>query len=423
MKIVARGILLILLVIFLLPVTSVLAAPNPHLFTGDVSIDGNPAPDGTDVTAEASFGSFSVATSGGSYTLVVNGDTDDIGTTITFYVDGIFADTENFAFLGDTSLDLSVTTPTPPPPAVDQVNLTILVSGSGTTSPSPGTRNYDIESNVNITAIPAEGWLFSNWTGLVLDTDSASTIVVMDGNKTITANFVEEEDITAPVISNVTVTNITKTNANISWTTNEPATSQVNYAADSNELTPLDVTLVTQHQISLADLTPGTTYTYKVLSRDASGNAAESPESTFTTEGLPATFVLSDWDIAFSEAGDERQATIDFLLSNIGNLPGSYDVAMVVNDTVEDSKVIELEAGGSQTISFSTTKPGPGAFTVEVNGVSFFFTVPAPSEPIEAGSAIDWPLVGSIAGGVVLLVILTLFIISRTHYIALFIRK
>jgi len=48
-------------------------------------------------------------------------------------------------------------------------------------------------------------------------------------------------------------------------------------------LSPLGETLVTDHHVHLAGLTPATTYHYKTMSVDAAGNLAVSPEYTFTT--------------------------------------------------------------------------------------------------------------------------------------------
>jgi endo-1,4-beta-xylanase len=68
--------------------------------------------------------------------------------------------------------------------------LTVSVggSGSGTTSLSPGNYSYKAGSAVTITATPAQGSLFSGWSGA----DSSSTnplTFTMDGNKSLTANF------------------------------------------------------------------------------------------------------------------------------------------------------------------------------------------------------------------------------------------
>jgi len=95
-------------------------------------------------------------------------------------------------------------------------------------------------------------------------------------------------DQTAPVISDVSVSSVTSTEAQITWTTDEASDSTVYYATT----TPVDtatsysstnINLVLNHSISLVDLSASTTYYYLVASSDASGNTATSSESSFTT--------------------------------------------------------------------------------------------------------------------------------------------
>ena len=67
-------------------------------------------------------------------------------------------------------------------------NLSISVNGSGTTDPAAGSVNCDPGSVVNVTATPANGWKFDNWSGDVSGSDAA-VFIDMDGNKNVTANF------------------------------------------------------------------------------------------------------------------------------------------------------------------------------------------------------------------------------------------
>ncbi|MEJ2627508.1 MAG: InlB B-repeat-containing protein, partial [bacterium] len=59
----------------------------------------------------------------------------------------------------------------------------------GTTEPAVGTHEYEPGTTVQVTAIPAEGYEFVNWTGLVSEPDSQTTSITMDGKRSITANF------------------------------------------------------------------------------------------------------------------------------------------------------------------------------------------------------------------------------------------
>jgi len=69
-----------------------------------------------------------------------------------------------------------------------EYELTINIEGQGTTNPSEGTHIYDEDEDVNVEAIPADGWEFNEWTGDASGTDNQTTIT-MDEDKEITANF------------------------------------------------------------------------------------------------------------------------------------------------------------------------------------------------------------------------------------------
>ncbi|MCD6359129.1 MAG: fibronectin type III domain-containing protein, partial [Dehalococcoidia bacterium] len=106
----------------------------------------------------------------------------------------------------------------------------------------------------------------------------------MDSDKGVIAHFTIA-DMAPPVISEVTVSEITETTAIVIWITDEPATSQVDYGKTTDyELTAaLDEKLVTSHSISLSGLEPNTTYHFRVKSVDKAGNEAISGDYIFTT--------------------------------------------------------------------------------------------------------------------------------------------
>jgi hypothetical protein len=92
-------------------------------------------------------------------------------------------------------------------------------------------------------------------------------------------------DTTAPVISSVNSSNITVFGATITWSTNELATSQVEYGLteEYGSTTTLDATKVNSHSVELTDLKAGKTYHYQVISKDAANNQKVSADETFTT--------------------------------------------------------------------------------------------------------------------------------------------
>lgn len=99
-------------------------------------------------------------------------------------------------------------------------------------------------------------------------------------------------DTTAPIISAISVNNISTSSASVGWNTNEAADGKVYYGT----ATPLNLatagsqantSLLTSRTIGLSSLSPNTTYYYVVVSKDAAGNTATSSETSFTTNALP----------------------------------------------------------------------------------------------------------------------------------------
>jgi PKD repeat protein len=86
----------------------------------------------------------------------------------------------------------------------------------------------------------------------------------------------------APVISGATAT-VTGTKARITWTTNEVATSRVDYGTSADALSS-NVELpfgVTSHGLTLNGLTPAASYFYRVSATDPQGNLSTSPVLSF----------------------------------------------------------------------------------------------------------------------------------------------
>jgi len=107
-------------------------------------------------------------------------------------------------------------------------------------------------------------------------------------------------DVTAPVItSGPSAGNITSTSAVITWSTNEASSSVVEYGQTSGYgLTASGMGSATNHSVSLSSLSPSTSYYYRVVSTDSSGNTVRSAGGTFTTgaESTSGEFVLMGTD-------------------------------------------------------------------------------------------------------------------------------
>jgi hypothetical protein len=131
--------------------------------------------------------------------------------------------------------------------------------------------------------------------GVVLDAGTYtvdSKVMLEDG--TVLDQFSTTFEVKAPyaapagtlVISSVGSSSVAGSGVTITWTTSEPATSQVDYGLteEFGSSTTLE-TLVTSHSVELAGLKADTTYHYRVISKDAGNNEVVSLEQTFTTTG------------------------------------------------------------------------------------------------------------------------------------------
>jgi hypothetical protein len=88
-----------------------------------------------------------------------------------------------------------------------------------------------------------------------------------------------------PTISAVSASNVAASSQIITWTTDTPSDSQVEYGTTVSygSFSVLDTVLVTAHSVTLIGLSPATLYHYRVKSRDGAGNLATSADFTFTT--------------------------------------------------------------------------------------------------------------------------------------------
>jgi hypothetical protein len=101
--------------------------------------------------------------------------------------------------------------------------------------------------------------------------------------------ILQHPDLSPPqIVAGPIVIHLSDTSVSISWTTNEAATSQVQYGLGSVSSTIGNAALTTNHTITLVNLAPLSTYSFRVGSVDASGNGPTySPLGTFNTLASP----------------------------------------------------------------------------------------------------------------------------------------
>ena len=171
------------------------------------------------------------------------------------------------------------------------LTLDVTVVGGGTVQATPSASTYSCGEAVTLEAIPDPGYVFDAWTGDLSGTDNPFNIV-MTSNVAGTATFLA--DVAGPVISNVVVTP-GQTTATITWDTDEPATTRVDFGETTTyDNAYEDLTLTTSHSASLTGLTADTLYHFQLTSTDSGGLPTTTPDDTFTTEATNVAPVISN---------------------------------------------------------------------------------------------------------------------------------
>ena len=190
-----------------------------------------------------------------------------------------------------------------------------------------------------------------------------------------------------PVISGISATAITTSSAQINWTTNIPADSQVNYGATTayGFSTTLDPSLTTSHSQTLSGLPPGTLYHYQVVSRDTTAVVAVSVDFTFTTANPPDTTpptvsvtdpangaTVSGTTVTVSAAASDNVgvAGVQFRLdgSNLGIEDTTNPYSILWNSTTVLNGAHTISAIARDAAGNTTTA---NAVTVTVNNAAF----------------------------------------------------
>lgn len=196
-------------------------------------------------------------------------------------------------------------------------------------------------------------------------------------------------DSTAPLISTVETTVVTTSSATITWITDEPSTSQVQYGLTDTygKSTRLNKKKVTSHKATIKSLTSGTTYHFHTKSKDKSGNVAYSADFVFTTltfgspvapsnlqsAAVSTSEVLLTWiDNSANEQGFDIYESSDGVnfqqITNVGANIQSYTVENLHAQTVYYFRLCAYNVSGDSYVSNTTsvTTPAPKSFPTSV---------------------------------------------------------
>jgi hypothetical protein len=165
-------------------------------------------------------------------------------------------------------------------------------------------------------------------------------------------------DTSAPALFAVMSSTGTST-ATVTWFTSERSTSKVEYGTTTSygSASTLDADLTFFHSVSLNGLDPSTTYHFRVISKDAAGNAATSSDNTFTTKSLTDTSapVISGFGVS---GVSSTSATVSWST----NEPSTSKVFYASGNSV-DLATASSTASGALVTNHSLTLSGLSAST------------------------------------------------------------
>jgi hypothetical protein len=173
------------------------------------------------------------------------------------------------------------------------------------------------------------------------------------------------------VISHISIAKITGAAATIIWTTDEPATGRVEYGKTVlyGSTPSVNGSYSYNHSLDLEPLSPGTTYHYRVLSQDRSGNEAASADQVFTTSDPRDVTAPVISDITITNV-THASATISWITSEFARSHVEYDTDLSYrnttapgNGTVHNVTLDNLDISATYHFRIKSTDPAGNVST------------------------------------------------------------
>ncbi len=124
----------------------------------------------------------------------------------------------------------------------------------------------------------------------------------------------------------------------------------------------------------------------------------------------PAEFTISGLTITPTVVDTGESVNISVLITNIGELAGTYQIALKSDNVAVATKDVSLDGGASHIVTFTTSRDVAGTYTIDIGGLSGTFTVRATPPPTPH---LNWWLIGYLIAAAMIIGTIATWIYTR----------
>ena len=250
---------------------------------------------------------------------------------------------------------------------IEEYLLSVNTEGEGSVNTTPDQVLYEAGTEVTLEAVPGEDWEFSSWDGDVADTESSETTIIIDDDKTVTANFSPPEyelELVGDNISSTPLEGEIEKDTEVTIEVDPEEGKQVDSfeingedkkselrAAPEHEYT-FTITEDTTAEVTYEDI-PAEEYTLNI---DIVGEGSTTPaegthnyeeDEEVTVEAVPAdNWEFNEWGGDIEDSEEEITITMDSNKSIVANFVEEGEAFFeVVEFTATDSAELGEEIG------------------------------------------------------------------------------
>ncbi|MFP4001222.1 MAG: InlB B-repeat-containing protein, partial [Thermoplasmata archaeon] len=253
--------------------------------------------------------------------------------------------------------------------------LTVDTVGNGSVDIKPEKTEYDHGDVVNLTAVPDEGYEFVEWTGDHAGTEEQITIT-MTSDVVVEAHFLQEANFEVEIISSfsgVEVGEDITVKYRVSNTGEVGGEQQITFTVyDDNDGQVYE----NQTQVTLEggessgervfewNAEESGDYTLEIATDD------DTAEAEMTVDGKTggSVFEVTTLEVVPEEpaTGEEIEVTVE--VTNTGETSDEYTAELIIDDETIDTKSVNIDAGQTETVTFTHSIDEEGEYEVEVGG-------------------------------------------------------